>query len=87
MPEYELLASQIENCFGDLDDEEGLEAFLEQLEAYPELAPRILQELHSLANAPDADCYALVTQFAHRSPASPAAAAEWVRHLEKQVRK
>ena len=87
MPDYEYLASQIENCFGDLDDEEGLEAFREQLEAYPQLAPRILQELHSLAGAAEADCYALVTQFAHRSPASPEAAAEWVRNLEKQVRR
>lgn len=88
MPEFELLASQIENCFGDLDDEEGLEALLEQLEAYAELAPRILEELHSLASAGNAErCYTMVTQYAHRSPASPAAAVEWVRQLDEQVRR
>ena len=86
MLEYDLLANQIEGAFGDQEDEEGLPVLIEQLEAYPQLAPRILASLQLLASSGDPErCYDLVTTYAHRSPASPQEAVEWVRNLHTQV--
>ena len=79
------LASMLELCYGDADDESGLDDLRAQLGFYPERAVVFRAQLDELIASGDADaCKTLLERYVHRFLSGPQALA-WLRDLSQQL--